>query len=130
MLVLDRNAEGRYELSLHGEVLSKFDGFQHAVEVSKQTAKNYKKNLQIAQGCLSDWYCGFPKDPAAAPIVFLERQFSAVTASLESPDSLYRFVEGPFLEQSDAAFAAFKISGKEAVLSEPKEFQDEPNRKE
>jgi hypothetical protein len=117
-LQLLRNEQNIYELRYNDIVLAQAVELSEVMGKAEKYAKKFRKKLFIAQSALADWYIGFLPDKEQNPVVFYD-PFFAVKAQLESDqEPLYRFIEGPFVNQEEAVEAAFKISGKQAVLFE------------
>lgn len=117
---MDRNEKNVYELRFNDIVLAQSIELAELVSQGEKYAKKFAKKLFVSQAALSDWYVGFPSDRGQNPEVFFDPYFM-LKAEVSAPDaapSQYRFVEGPFLSQSAAVEAAFKISGKTAKLLE------------
>ena len=118
---MDRNEKNIYELRFNDIVLAQSIELAELVSQGEKYAKKFAKKLFVSHAALSDWYVGFPTDRSQNPEVFFDPYFmlkAEVEASADAPPSPYRFVEGPFLSQSEAVEAAFKISGKTAKLRE------------
>jgi hypothetical protein len=118
-LRLKRNEQNIYELRYNDIVLTTAIELSEVMGKAEKYAKKFRKKLYIAQSAVADWYVGFPLDKEQSPKVFFD-PFYTVKAQLEdaTQEATYRFVEGPFMSPEDASEAAFKISGKQAVLEE------------
>lgn len=117
-LMLSRNEENFYELRLGSVVLAQSDTLSAMLDRAQHFAKKFRKKLFISQASISDWYIGFPNDREQSPEIFFDPHYMLKAATVQEGTPTYRFVEGPFLSQEQAAQAAFGISGKVAKLIE------------
>jgi hypothetical protein len=108
-LLLDRNfSTAQYDLKYEGKggtvTLSSTDSLEHALERGQNYAKRFKGALLISKFCVSDWYCGVPKD-GTEPQVIQEPHKGFAEDALAS----YRCLEGPFDSEQEATDAKFQL---------------------
>jgi len=115
-LRLRRNDEHHYELQYGDIVLAASEELGELLPHAEKYAKKFSKKLFISESAVSDHYVGFPADRNQAPEIFFDPFF--LLKKVEASESKYRFVEGPFQSEEKAAEAAFRISGKKAVMAE------------
>lgn len=107
--LLNRNlAEAKYELvyqSKNGAVtLSEFDSLEHAMERGTSFAKRLRGELLVSELCVSDWYCGIPRD-SSEPQTIQEPPAGLTEATVAS----YRVLEGPFVSEEEAKQAGEQL---------------------
>ena len=108
-LKIDRT-QNTYELNFNGVVLAQSTELTEIMAKAEKYAKKFQKKILISTASVSDWYVGFPVDKEQAPVVFFDSEYQVKASTPQD----YRFVEGPFLNQTAACDAAFKISGQQA----------------
>lgn len=109
--LLDRNLEDfKYDLYYEGQLLKRYETLSSALEEAQKKSKNNTANLYITKACVSDWYLGFPKESEQKVIAF----YSPEGISEEAKNQ-YKFIEGPFENETEARMASRKITGQEAV---------------